>query len=225
MKKSLIPCFLVCLAAISCSKDSNPDPTPAAEKYMSITTNSKWTYDVITNPGPGQTSIVDTVTATGPDTTISSRSYKIFKHSNGNTSDYYNISGNEYYRYQKQDLNGTPLEIDELYLKDNQSVNATWSQLVNIDFGGIGIPLTITHTITDKGIGKTVNGNAYTDVIVIKTDITTTSPLVPPGSIVTDIKTYYAPRVGTIQADYLVQIAMAGIDINTQTLLKTAVIL
>jgi hypothetical protein len=224
MKKSLIPCFLVCLIAISCSKDSNPDPTPTAEKYMTITTNSKWTYDVITNPGPTQTSIIDTVTATGPDTTINSRSYKIFKHSNGNISDYYNISGNDYYRYQKQDLNGTMLEIDELYLKEGQSTGYTWSNVVTLDVSGFPVPVTITHTILETDGSKTVNGTLYTKVITVKTDITSTS--LPPGyTLVTDIKSYYSPKFGMIQGDYKVQLIAASIDINTQTLLKTAVLL
>jgi hypothetical protein len=227
MKKVLFASFILSLLAISCGKDKNTPVNPGADAYMSITANSKWIYDVITNPGPGQTVAADTVTATSTDTSINlsgaSRSYRIFKHSGG-ASDYYNISGNDYYRYQQIDLNGTFLNIEDLYLKDNQALNASWSQNVNLSFPGFPFPiaLTITNTIIEKGGSKTVNGIAYTDVITIRTDITGAG--LPAGTITTNIKSYYARKVGLIQGDYMVQIPAASVDINNQTLLKSATI-
>ncbi|HPH86358.1 MAG TPA: hypothetical protein PLC48_12900 [Ferruginibacter sp.] len=226
MKKLIFACLPLALLVISCKKDGDSNPVVPEEKYMSITTNSKWTYDVINNPGtPGQTSLVDTVTVTSQDTSIGSRTYRIFKHSNANASDYYNITGNEYYRYQKQDLNGTPLSIEDLYLKDNQSTGASWSQTINLTVPGfpVAIPITVTNSVIEKGSSKTVNGTSYTDVIGIKTDIVAGGGL-PANTIVTDIKSYYARKVGLIQADYKIAISTIGVDINTQTLLKTAVI-
>jgi hypothetical protein len=225
MKKLIFACLPLALLAISCKKDGDSAPIVPEDKYMSITTNSKWTYDVINNPGPSQTAVVDTVTVTSQDTSIGSKTYRIFKHSNGNASDYYNISGNEYYRFQKQDLNGTPLAIEDLYLKDNQSTGVSWSQTINLTVPGfpVAIPITVTNSVIEKGSSKTVNGTSYTDVIGIKTDIVAGGGL-PANTIVSDIKSYYARKVGLIQADYKVAISTIGVDINTQTLLKTAVI-
>lgn len=224
MKKVLFGCFATCLLAVSCSKSDDPVP---ADKYMSITTGSKWTYDVITNPGtPGQTTVIDTVTVTATDTTVeqgtaNERIYRIFSHSNGNTSDYYNITGNDYYRFQKLPLNN--LQIQNLYLKDNVTVGTSWSQTITINVPGLGnVPLLVTNSVTEKGITKTVNGIVYDNVMNIKTGITSSG--LPPGTIVTDIKSYYAPKVGLIEGDYKITVSLAGVDVNTQTLLKTAVI-
>jgi hypothetical protein len=227
MKKVLFASISICFLAISCSK-SDDNPTPAADQYMTITTGSKWTYDVITNPGTaGSTTVADTVTVTATDTTVeqgtaNQRIYRIFKHSNGNTSDYYNITGNDYYRFQTLPLNN--LQLQNLYLKDNATVGTSWSQTLNVTVPGFPtpIPVTVTNSITEKGISKTVNGIAYNDVINIKTDISSAG--LPAGTIVTDIKSYYAPKVGLIEGDYKITVALVSVDVNTQTLLKTAVI-
>ena len=238
MKKVLFPCLSAIVLLISCSKDDPASNTPAADKYQSITTGNKWIYDVTTNPGtPTQSTVPDTVTTTATDTSVtlsgSSRTYRIFKHSNGDISDYYNISGyfengtfigSDYYRYQKIDLNGTFLQIEDLYLRDYKPLNSNWSQTLNLNLPGFpfAVPVTVTNTIIEKGSSRTVNGTAYTDVIAIKTDITSSG--LPAGTIVTDIKTYYAKKVGMIEADYKVQISAASVDINTKTILKSATI-
>lgn len=229
MKKVLFPCLSAVVLLISCSKDDPASNNPAADKYQSIATGNKWIYDVTTNPGtPTQSTVPDTVTTTATDTSItlsgSSRTYRIFKHTNGDISDYYNITGNDYYRFQKVDLNGTLLQIEDLYLKDNQPVNTAWSQTLNLNLPGFpfAVPVTVTNTIIEKGSSRTVNGTAYTDVIAVKTDITSSG--LPAGTIVTDIKTYYAKKVGMIEADYKIQIAAASVDINTKTILKSATI-
>ncbi len=226
MKKLLFPCLSICLLMASCGKDDPAPNNPADDNYMSITANSKWTYDVITNPGPSQTSVVDTVTATSTDTSINlsgtARVYRIMKHSNGDISDYYNISGNNYYRYQQIDLNGTFLNVEDLYLKDDQPLNSSWSQNVNVTLPGFPFPiaLTITNTIIEKDVSRTVNSVNYTNVIAIRTDITGAG--LPAGTITTDIRSYYAKRVGLIEGVYIVQIPAATVDLNTKTLLKTA---
>lgn len=220
MKKILFGCLALTFLASSCKKDSGS--TPAAEKYMSLTTDSRWIYEVTTDPGTSTaSSVLDTVTVTNTDTTISGRVYRILKHGNG-AQDYYFNSGNDYYRFQKANGGaGLDLTIEELYLKDNAAVGTNWSQTIPVDVPGVGsLPVTITNSIIEKGISKTVMGVNYTDVITVKTDISVTG--LPAGTIVADIKSYYARRVGQIQGDYKVTIALASVDINTQTLLKSA---
>lgn len=211
----------------SCSK-SDDTPEPEVVKYMSLTTGSKWTFDVTTNPGtPGATTVTDTVTCTATDTTVEAgtanqRVYRIMKHSNGNTSDYYNNTGNDYYQFQMLPLDN--LKIQNLYLKDNAAVGASWGQTLPVNVPGFPtpIPITVTNTVTSKDLTKTVNGVEYKNVILITTTITSTS--LPAGTIVTDIRSYYAPKVGLIEGDYKVVVALAAIDVNNQTLLKSAVI-
>lgn len=226
MKKILSAFALTCIILASCSKSDDNVVVP--DKYMSITTGSKWVYDVTTNPGTaGATTVTDTVTVTSTDTTVEAgtanqRTYRIFKHSNGNVSDYYNITVNDYYRFQVLPLNG--IQIQNLYLKDNATVGTAWSQNISVNVPGFGpIPITITNSITEIGLSKTVNGVAYTKVINVKTDIN--SLVLPAGTITTDIKSYYAPKVGLIEGDYKVSIPLVTVDVNNQTLLKSATIL
>lgn len=227
MKKIFLSVIVSGFLFVSCSK-SDDNPNPEVIKYMSYTSGSKWTYDVITNPGtPGSTTVVDTVTCTATDTTVEAgtanqRIYRIMKHSNGNTSDYYNITGNDYYRFRTLPIDN--LKIQELYLKDNAAVGTSWAQTVPVNVPGFPapIPITVTNSVTEKGITKTVNGIIYNNVVNIKTEISSAS--LPAGTIVTDIKSYYAPNVGLIEGDYKVTIALAAIDVNNQTLLKSAVI-
>jgi len=227
MKKVFLSAVVSALLFFSCSK-SDDNPAPEVIKYMSYTSGSKWVYDVITNPGtPGSTSVVDTVTCTATDTTVEAgtanqRIYRIMKHSNGNTSDYYNITGNDYYRFRTLPIDN--LQIQELYLKDNASVGTSWSQTIPVNVPGFPtpIPITVTNSVTQKDITKTVNGVIYNNVIYVTTVISSAG--LPPGTIVTDIKSYYAPNVGLIEGDYKVTIALAAIDVNNQTLLKSAVI-
>ncbi len=221
MKKAFFACLSISFLAISCGKD-DPQPNPASDSYMTISANSQWRYDVITNPGPSQTQTEDTVTASSNDTAINSRSYRIFNHASG-AEDYYNISDHNYYRFQKVDLNGTLLQMEDNYLKDDQDVNTSWSENTVIPVTGFGdVPITVTNKITGKDLSKTVNGTAYTSVIEVTTTITSSAL---PGQITTDIKSYYAKKFGLIEGDYNVQISLAGIDIHTQTLLKSADIL
>ena len=223
MKKAVLAIFCLSATLFACKDKSTP--TPALDAYMSTSAGSKWTYDVITNPGmAGSTTVIDTVTATSTDTVINisgARTYRIVKHTNGGTSDYYNISGNDYYRFQN--LPGASTKIENIYLKDNAAAGVAWSQTVTATIAGTPLPITVTNSIVSKNLTKTVNGITYTDVIDVKTDIT--SSALPAGSIVADIHNYYARKVGLIQGDYKVVVALASININTQTLLKTAVIL
>lgn len=227
MKKVICYTALSGFLFFSCSK-SDDTPEPEAEKYMSLTAGSKWTYDVTTNPGtPGATTVADTVTCLATDTTVEAgtanqRVYRMMKHSNGNTTDYYNITGNDYYRFQVLPLDD--LKIQDLYLKDNAAAGTSWSQTVSVNVPGIPtpVPVTVTNTLTAKDLTKTVNGTVYNNVIQITTTITSSS--LPAGTIVTDIRSYYAPKVGLIEGDYKVVVALAAIDVNNQTLLKTAVI-
>lgn len=223
MKKVLLPVILLTIMVISCKKSDDTTTPVVVDSYMSITANSKWIYDVITNPGPSQTTASDTVTATSTDTSVNSRTYRIFSHKTG-AEDYYNITSHDYYRFQNLSLAGATVPVENLYLKDDQAQGISWSQTISLTVPGFPtpIPVTITNSIFEKGITKTVNGTTYTDVITIKTDINSSS--LPAGSIATNIKSYYAKKVGLIQGDYSIQIPLAAVNINTQTILKSAVI-
>ena len=225
MKKVLLPLAFISLLAVSCKKDDNP--APAGDAYVSLTTNNKWIYDNIEDPGTASSVTTrDTVTALSTSITFNGRTYRILR-SNQGDSTFQNVSGSDYYELQEQDFGSGPVTVENIYLKDNQAVGTNWSQTLNLSSGLPApfpptIPITITNTITEKGVAKTVLGTSYTDVITVKTDITSSSPLVT--GLTTDIKSYYARRVGLIQGDYNIVFPTASLEVHTQTLLRSATI-
>ena len=186
---------------------------------MSVSAGSTWTYETTNN----LTAITTTnlVTSTTRDSTINSKVYHVFTNSNGAANDYYNITANDYFTFKNLAALGNTA-VESIYLKDNAAVGINWSQTVNITFPGLPsvVPVTFTNTITEKNINRTVNSTAYTDVIHITTSIAVTG--LPPGSLTTDIQLYYAGKVGLIESKYKINLPLASINVDQNTLLKTS---
>src|SRR4051812_7055741 len=94
MKKIILACCCGSFLILACKKNGG---TVAAEGYMNMTAGNTWNYDLVNNNPPGTTPY--TLTSTNRDTTINGKSYHIFTNSNGNISEYYNITGNDYYSW------------------------------------------------------------------------------------------------------------------------------
>jgi hypothetical protein len=220
MKKTFLGIFALLTFGISCKKsDSTPGTTPA-QPYMSLTVGSTWDYQITNNLLPATTT--NKVTSSAKDTSIGTKSYHVFTNSNGTGNSYYNITGNEHWTFTNLGvgLNG----VENIYLKAGEAVGANWSTNVTVPVGsgGLTTQATITNTIAEKGISKTVNGVAYTDVIRVTTTATVAN--LPAGSLVTDIQSYYAPKVGLIEGKYKISLPLGGINIDQNTILKTSTI-
>jgi hypothetical protein len=215
MKKLIFALFSLLVLAISCKKDDE-DPVATPLPYMNMNSGTTWYYDISTTDTSGNvTTVADTATV-GVDTSINSKTYKIVNHTSGAAS-YYNLTGNDYYQFQNLPA---PLNtaVEALYLKDNVGQGTSWTQTVNVDIGGVPLPITLTYTLTEKDITKTVNGISYPEVIGVKTDI---SSSLLPGAISSDIKNYYARGAGLIEAHYLINVTSpVDIHLNTTTVLK-----
>ncbi len=218
MKKSLIPIFAFLALTISCKKKSNP--VVVASAYMSMTVNSTWNYEQINNIS-AVTSLF-TLTSTNRDSTIGGKAYHVYTNSSGSANEYYNITGNDYYTFRFLGVNAGGATVENIYLKDNASVGASWSQNVPVTFSGVPLTITITNSIAEKGISKTVKGITYADVIHVTTTMAVAG--LPPGALTTDIQSYYARKYGVIENKYKVQLNYSGVVQNTDQLtsLKTA---
>jgi hypothetical protein len=213
MKKRLFFAFCtVIIATIACKKDDTPAATPSP--YMSISANSSWQFRTVNNRNATTTNY--SLTSTSRDSVINTKSYHIFTNSVGSASEYYLISGNDYYNFRDLGASLGNNKVEVLYLKDNAAVGATWSQSQNLTIPSVPfpVPVTLTFTVVEKGVSKTVNGVSYTDVIHVKTDIT--SSLTTTG-ISTDIHNYYAPKVGVIETTNKVNISFGSIADTTDT--------
>jgi hypothetical protein len=134
------------------------------EDYSPLTEGSSWTY---TSTG----GVTNKLTATNKDTLALGHTYRILKSSNG-TNVYLGKNGNEYYRLGYLSVIGMN-DIEELYLKDNEAVNATWKLNQTFSYPGIPLPLaaTFNYTIKAKGISRTVSGKNFGNVIQVRLDI------------------------------------------------------
>ncbi len=223
MKKNIFAILAIGMLFSACKKSGSSGAT--AIPYMSTSANSTWQYENINNAtGPSPVTTNYTITSTNRDTTISGRVYHVYTNTPGNTSEYYLISGNDYYQYRDLPAAIGGAKIEALYLKDNLAVGGSWSQSFNIFFSGITVPITVTYSILEKGISKTVNGISYTDVITVKTAIAINNPLIPASALTTNIKSYYARKFGLIQSENNVVVNFMGINqtTDTQQRLKTA---
>ncbi|MDB5203370.1 MAG: hypothetical protein JWQ27_2779 [Ferruginibacter sp.] len=210
---ALLASFLV----VSCSKSDDTSPvSPSASVYMTTASGSGWDYQQTNNTPPPATSLYS-VTSTTRDTVVSGRSYHVYTNSTSGTSEYYYINGSDYYTYQSlpADLGG--VKVENLYLKDNASVNTSWSQNFNITYMGLPLVVTMVNTIKEKAISRTVNGITYTNVIHVDSKISVGG--IPASGLTTDIQSYYAPKVGLIENTTKVTLNYLGLVNNTD--LKT----
>ena len=219
MKKILLAFLALSVAIISCKKDKSTPMVATTGNYMSLTANSTWQYKTVNNLIVNNDSVMYTVTSTNRDSTINSKIYHVLTTTNG-PNQYRNITGNDYYTFQAlpEALGGSTVET--IYLKDNVAANGNWNQLYNISASGLPVTINLINTITEKGIGRTVNGIAYTDVIHVTTTLSISllgSPL-PTGAVVTDIQNYYAKKVGMIESKNKISINFSGITNNIDQL-------
>ena len=193
---------MLCIAG--CKKGS----VEVALDFSPLTAGSTWTYQ--NTPGTPFT-----LTATNRDTVAAGKTYRVLT-STGGVNNYRGKSGNDYYRFGAfavAGLNG----VEELYLKDNQEVNGTWSASQNITVPNIPFPLTgiLTYTIKSKGSTRTVAGKSFSNVIYVRLDISISGL----GSIGGG-DFYYAEGVGLIEST--LNITAPGQPAINQTQILTA---
>ena len=187
---------------------------------MSLSPNSAWTYE--TQNAIAATTTTNIVTATNRDTAITGKTYHVFTNSNGSVNDYYNITGNDYYTFRNISAIPGLSPIQTIYLKDNAAAGISWSETVNFPIPGLptAVPVVFTNIIAEKDISKTVNSISYSNVIHITTTLAVTG--LPTGSVISDIQSYYAPKVGLIESKYKISSSLLTINIDQNTTLKNS---
>ncbi len=220
MRNIFFPALFLCAVLTSCQDDDVPTPTPPANvAYMSLSAGSTWNYELVDNVAASTSPFTLTSTNNG-------KAYHVFTNSSGSANEYYNITGSEYFNFRSLPSILGVGNVENIYLKDNVAAGASWTQSYPITVSGVAMTFKLTNTITEKGISKTVNGTAYSDVIRVTTamDVTIGVLPLPPGALTTDIQSFYAPKFGLIQSKNKIDINFSGIVEHTdqQTNLKTA---
>jgi hypothetical protein len=186
-----------CTLLIACSKEMSHEGTgfPTCD-YAPYTTGSSFSYIDVTQT---RDTTAYTLTVSG-DTTINGATYKIV----GDDSVFFCSSCKDgIYTQIASILTFQGYKADSLqltYLKETAPMGSSWSDTVTISNGALTSKAILQHTITQKGVTKTVNGKNYLDVIAVKLDafaIVLNNP-VPIGTISTS---YYAKGIGLVEAD------------------------
>jgi hypothetical protein len=208
--------FFLCLAlyitlsSSNCNKKSSPEPT--TDTYQPTTAGSEWNYTTTGTTSSGAVNVSFKLTATNTDSNANSRRYAIFTNSAG-ANEYYNKSGNDYYRISS--FVGFSGGIEFLYLKDNLSAGGSWTESKSVNFPGIPfpVPINLSYSIVGNKFDTSFNGNNFKDVIRVRVK--------PSSSLATvdqdDITYLYAKNVGLILNKVRLKITLASIDINTET--------
>lgn len=218
--------FPACMLFFMSCKKTPPSNTTPPVNYLTISAGSTWNYHVTDSSGTTPVNTNYTLTSTSKDSLINGRSYHVFNNSAGNNQ-YLNITGNDYYQFDSLPAALGATAFERLYLKDNAAVGVSWVQNLSVTIPGapFPVPVTITYTIAEKGISRTVNTTTYADVIHVSTTIS--SSLIPAASLTTSINSYYAKKYGLIENTTVINLNYLGFvqHLNVITKLVSATIL
>jgi hypothetical protein len=195
MKKILF-IALGAMAITSCQKNSTVTPV-VTQPYLSVTANSTWNYELVDSVA--LTTTPYTLTSTNRDSVVNGKSFHVFTNSAG-PNEYYNLTDKQYFSFERPP---SPMDLGNrivyLYLLE-ETQGTGWSQSHMVSFyPGQELLATFNNSIAEKGISKTVNNKAYTDVIRVNTIISVAG--LSAGSFTGTISAYFAPKVGMIQKD------------------------
>lgn len=223
MKKVLYLTLLAGFGLTSCKKsdagNNSGNPTPNIDKFMTSTPGSLWNYQSIDSMTDISTPY--TLTSTNSDSIINGRNYHIYTYAdaNGSSSEYYSISGNDYYQFSELSAELAPLELK--YLVDNVPVGTTWSQPLALSQEvqpgvSVNFNATLKYTVEEKGGSITVGNNTYTNTIKVKTEITNPSissslPLpITIEPIIQNIYAYFAPKQGLVKRKFQLKVDISA---------------
>jgi hypothetical protein len=176
--------------------------------YFPRTINSNWSYEI--DGDPNDSILVKVFPQTF---SVSGNTYNIFIWTDDaaqgyDTSGYYRRSGADYYEWGdiSWGILDTPYRAEHIFLKDNQTVGATWS---SPQFSGsytpsggstINVTLRWDFSVLQQNITVTVGATSYANTIVVKQELKLLS-----GSnwiLQFDFRNYYARDKGLIKQDY-----------------------
>lgn len=217
MQKTLFICTIlfIVLTAGNCKKPSTPDPTPAST-YQPTTTGSEWNYITTGTTASGSANGTYTLKATSKDSISNGKTFRVFTNSAG-TNEYYVKVGNDYSRISS--LASLTNQVELLYLKDNLSAGASWSETKNVTVSGNPATVNVTYTIVGNKFDTSFNGNTFKDCIRIKVNPDIGFPFQQ-----NDIWYLFAKNVGMIANKVRVKFDLLAVNVDTQTKLETFVI-
>jgi len=221
MQKTLLICTIlsIVLSAGNCKKPSTPDPGTPASTYQPTTTGSEWNYTTTGTTASGPVNTTFKLTATSKDSVSNGKTFRVFTNSAG-TNEYYVKVGNDYSRISS--LASLTNQVELLYLKENLSVGATWSEIKNVTITGAPFPVDVNmiYSVVKGKFDTTFNGTDFKECIRIKVTPTVAFPTIDSNNI-----TYlFAKNVGMIANKVRLKVASLGVNVDTETKLGVFII-
>lgn len=188
------------LAIFACKKETSQEGTPKETLcgYAPYYKGSAFYYTQTSINGD----VTDyTLTATG-DSMIDGKKYQVLETDlDGSVS--FQRCDNGVYTQVATDVSLQGYEADLIistYLKDNVRAGSSWEDTLSVDTPLGYAKLTLTYTVTEKNISKTVLVETFKNVIAVRMDAKATIMGFPVdlGTLATN---YYAEGVGLIQVD------------------------
>lgn len=210
MQKTLLFCsiLLIVLTAGNCKKPASPDQPADTASYQPTTTGSEWNYTTTGTTASGPVNTSFKLTATSKDSSASGKTYRVFTNSAA-ANEYYVKVGNEYSRISV--FPGLDQSVELLYLKDNLSAGANWSETKTVT--GVPFPVKVTYTMTRPKFDTTISGILFKEVISIKVFPEVTGLTFQEN----DITYLFAKNVGMIANKVRLKSTMLAMDVNTET--------
>lgn len=211
--------LFIVLTAGNCKKPSNPVPGTPAATYQPTTTGSEWNYTTTGTTASGPVNTSFKLTATSKDSVANGKTFRVFTNSAG-ANEYYVKVGKEYSRISS--LASLTNAVELLYLKDDLSVGATWSEVKSVMITGapFAVDVNITYSVVKSNFDTSFNGSDFKDCIRIRV-----KPTVPLLTIDEDNITYlFAKNVGMIANKVRLRVTSLGVNADTETKLVTFVI-
>ncbi|UYQ92883.1 hypothetical protein MKQ68_22645 [Chitinophaga horti] len=190
----------VMIIASACRKEKSQEGTPVEElcSYAPYYTGSSFAY---TNTTIDDDVTEYSVTVTG-DSTIDGKKYKMLETDLDGSIAFSRCEGGVYTQVATDvALQGYEADIIiSTNLKDNVRAGSSWEDTLSADTPLGYAKLTLTYTITQKDISKTVLTETFKNVIGVRMDASATIMGFPVdlGTLATN---YYAAGVGLIQVD------------------------
>ncbi|MBP6687230.1 MAG: hypothetical protein KA160_05165, partial [Lacibacter sp.] len=128
--------------------------------------------------------------------------------------------GNEYSRISS--LASLTNQVELLYLKDNLTADASWSEIRNVIITGAPFPIDVnmTYSVMGSKFDTSFSGNDFKECIRIKVTPTIAGLTINENNI-----TYlFAKNVGMIANKVRLKVTSLAMDVNTETKLGVYII-
>jgi hypothetical protein len=146
--------FVMAIGLTGCEEQTTTPNTPTGTNYFPMTQGSHWTYEITADFGDTVLTSTETKTISG-DSTVNGKKYFQVNSSDSEYPEFIRRSGDTVFTLSEEG-------IDEIMSIERKG--ASWERT----FSSEGLRTTVTFTVLEKGINRSVMGKTYNDVLHVQ---------------------------------------------------------